>query len=169
MAQTLGLKYDTCLRCNKEFSVDKLVKNRSRKRGYNRICKKCHTSDIKKIYFENHEEAKLKKRVRREKNKEKINEKNRKNYYSKLRGYHLKRHFNITLEEYEKMFTEQKGVCAICNEPESVEGRMLAVDHDHNNGNVRALLCYGCNTGLGRFKDDIKMLLKAVDYLKRFN
>jgi hypothetical protein len=46
------------------------------------------------------------------------------------------------------MFQAQGGVCAICNQPPS-PGRNLSVDHNHETGEVRGLLCVGCNTGVG--------------------
>jgi Recombination endonuclease VII len=59
---------------------------------------------------------------------------------------------NITREEYEKRWSEQDGLCALCGKPEKIEGRRLAVDHDWNTGVVRGLLCFKCNTWLGWFE-----------------
>lgn len=76
----------------------------------------------------------------------------------------------ITLEEYDAMLEAQGGGCAICGATESGHGRTrnLCVDHDHTTGAVRALLCHGCNGGLGHFKDDPDRMLAAIEYLKRF-
>lgn len=82
-----------------------------------------------------------------------------------------RRKFGITLEEYDAQFARQGGLCAICGEPESVvdrrtgEVRRLAVDHGHDDGRLRGLLCHHCNTGLGNFKDNPWLLVKAVGYL----
>lgn len=59
------------------------------------------------------------------------------------------------------------GKCWICREPEMVEGRNLAVDHDHTTGAVRGFLCYRCNTILGRASDNPDLLRRAADYLDR--
>lgn len=83
----------------------------------------------------------------------------------------LKRQFGITLEEYQKLFESQQGLCAICSQPESVvdwrskEVKRLAVDHCHKTGKIRGLLCTNCNHGLGKFKDNPMLLQKALDYL----
>lgn len=63
------------------------------------------------------------------------------------------------------MFASQGGVCAICRQPEGREGRSLSVDHDHDSGVVRGLLCDSCNVGLGRFRDDPELVRSALEYL----
>jgi hypothetical protein len=70
---------------------------------------------------------------------------------------HFKRHYGITQEEYQAIFNKQNGLCAICGKPETAMSRrgkpkLLAVDHDHVTGKVRALLCQGCNIGLGNYE-----------------
>ena len=81
----------------------------------------------------------------------------------------LRRNYGITLEDYNSMYAKQNGLCAICLKPDEVEGRRLAVDHDHETGQVRALLCGNCNRGLGNFKDDANMLIKATRYLVKYS
>lgn len=86
----------------------------------------------------------------------------------------IKKLYGLTPEDYWGMFDAQNGVCAICNEPESItttDGvrRRLAVDHDHKTGRVRALLCTSCNLGLGAFKDDPERLAAALAYLDGMN
>jgi len=62
----------------------------------------------------------------------------------------LKREYGMTLADYDKMFAEQKGLCKICGD-DSLNKR-LAVDHDHQTGEVRGLLCGSCNTKLGWYE-----------------
>jgi len=68
------------------------------------------------------------------------------------------------------MFLSQNGVCAICSGGETVKTRgtlrRLAVDHDHETGKVRGLLCNRCNNGLGNFRDDPDLLREAIAYLQ---
>lgn len=73
------------------------------------------------------------------------------------------RRFGLPAGAYEAMLLEQGGTCAICREPPSAKA--LAVDHDHNTGRVRGLLCHQCNTGLGHFRDDLNRLAGAMRYL----
>ena len=80
----------------------------------------------------------------------------------------LKQRFGMTLEDYDRMLMEQNGKCFICDvhHTEAVRGK-LNVDHCHTSGKVRGLLCFNCNTALGKFKDDIELLEKAIAYLKK--
>lgn len=74
------------------------------------------------------------------------------------------RSYGIEPNEYDWMFTTQGGVCAICRKPEI--GKNLAIDHCHDKGHVRGLLCGSCNNGLGRFRHDPNLLLNAISYLR---
>ena len=68
--------------------------------------------------------------------------------------------YGLTTDEYEEMREAQGGRCAICQQV-----KKLGIDHDHETGAVRKLLCTHCNQGLGRFMDDPELLLKAAAYL----
>ena len=87
-----------------------------------------------------------------------------------LRERQLKHKFGIDLEQYMNLLKGQKGVCAICHNGETStnkwgEVKNLAVDHDHETGIIRGLLCQGCNAGLGHFRDDKETLTEAIRYL----
>jgi len=60
----------------------------------------------------------------------------------------------------------QGGVCAICGGINDNDDA-LSVDHDHETGRIRGLLCSKCNKGLGSFNDDPELLRKAIAYLER--
>jgi hypothetical protein len=77
------------------------------------------------------------------------------------RTYHLTRRYGITAEEADGMLEKQGGVCAICRTAPAEH-----VDHDHETGAVRALLCFNCNGGLGQFKDDPTLLHVAAFYVE---
>ena len=86
------------------------------------------------------------------------------------RGGILRRRYGLTEEGYNMMFAAQKGVCLICERPETRQhkgGKLfdLSVDHDHATGAHRALLCSACNVGLGSFRDDAALLRAAARYL----
>lgn len=78
----------------------------------------------------------------------------------------LRRHYGLTVEQYDAMVVEQSGVCLICMKPPR-SGKRLSVDHDHATGEVRGLLCHVCNQGLGYFYDDPELLRLAAAYLLR--
>jgi hypothetical protein len=78
------------------------------------------------------------------------------------RTYHLKRRYGITADDADAMFEAQDGHCAICRTAPAEH-----VDHDHETGAVRQLLCFNCNGGLGQFKDDPVVLREAAEYVER--
>jgi hypothetical protein len=80
----------------------------------------------------------------------------------------LRRIFGLSLDDYERMLAEQGGVCALCGSPpgNDLRTRHLAVDHCHETGRIRGLLCGGCNRALGFFKDDPELLDRAAAYLR---
>jgi hypothetical protein len=81
------------------------------------------------------------------------------------RNGQLKRHYGISLAEYNMLLEQQNGVCAVCEQP-CPTGRRLAVDHDHETGRVRGLLCRNCNSGIGYLGDTLSRVRKAVVYLE---
>jgi hypothetical protein len=82
----------------------------------------------------------------------------------------LRKLYGITLDAYNEMLGAQGGVCAICGQPETrtFRGKVkrLAVDHCHDSGRVRALLCHSCNTVIALAKEDPGILRVAADYLE---
>ncbi len=93
----------------------------------------------------------------------------KKNPEKTLDMYRRKRakQFGLTLEQYDAMHSSQKGCCAICQRHESNFKRRLAIDHDHESGNVRQLLCIKCNVIIGHTGDSIEILEAAIAYLVR--
>jgi hypothetical protein len=78
----------------------------------------------------------------------------------------LKYRYGLSLERWAEMLAEQGGRCAICRVRPTEEKR-LSVDHDHETGENRGLLCQECNLGLGKFRDNTVRLRAAADYLER--
>lgn len=79
------------------------------------------------------------------------------------RAYELDRHYGITPEEYDAMLARQAGACGVCG---CRPAGALHVDHDHESGAVRGLLCGSCNLGLGKLGDSIEALERALAYLR---
>ncbi|WP_324605595.1 endonuclease VII domain-containing protein [Streptomyces niger] len=67
----------------------------------------------------------------------------------------------MTEAERDALIKEQFGICPICLVPVPVH-----VDHDHKTGKVRGVLCFNCNSGLGKFQDDPDVLRRAIAYLE---
>jgi hypothetical protein len=83
------------------------------------------------------------------------------------RHYHLKTNYGISQSDYQRLFDLQDGQCAICGTTDPKHYGMFNVDHDHETGKVRGLLCAQCNQGLGKFRDNIHFLEQAVLYLSK--
>lgn len=64
------------------------------------------------------------------------------------------------------MIAQQHGVCAICGCPPTDKRARWCLDHDHATKRLRALLCLGCNMGLGHFKDNAHLLRQAAAYIE---
>ena len=91
----------------------------------------------------------------------------------KQRDSNLKRCYGIGIKEYDILLEQQGGVCAVCgtDDPkgrQSGRGKVkdFYVDHNHDTGEVRGLLCNACNRALGNFQDDPSIIQKAVLYLR---
>ena len=136
-----------CCRCKQILSIENFWKNKGIADGYDVTCVQCRKGDYYnnggKEYFKNY--------------KRKHPRKNR-------RSSRLWHKYKLTLEQYDEMFEQQNGVCAICSGV-NLDGRRLVVDHDHKTNKVRGLLCTGCNTKLG-IVEDIDFVCAANLYLK---
>jgi len=78
----------------------------------------------------------------------------------------LRRNYNLTVEEFTKISNSQNNLCAICKKEQNRNKSMfLHVDHNHETGKIRGLLCDLCNRGLGYFMDSPKLLVEASNYL----
>lgn len=81
--------------------------------------------------------------------------------------------YRMSNDEYIKIYNNQNGKCAICRKTENAirKGRKvpLSVDHSHDTGIIRGLLCTNCNIGLGMFNDDVKLMKGAIKYLSKHN
>lgn len=86
------------------------------------------------------------------------------------RKNHLKTVHGLTVSDYNRLFVEQNGKCAVCGKHQSILSQRLDVDHDHKTGKIRGLLCRGCNRMLGRYENGrcfkIKITIKFEKFLR---
>lgn len=131
-----------CSKCNLVKNKDMFHVDKSRKSGLKSSCKACRVNPNV-----------IARGPRAKKSKSEISEMRRQQkMFTKYR---------IRIEDYNGMFSDQGGCCAICGTPH----KKLHIDHCHSSGKVRALLCRGCNVGLGQFKESRKSLYSAIKYL----
>lgn len=87
-----------------------------------------------------------------------------------IREYHYQNRYGISLNQYEEKLKEQDYSCAICGSKHTSNERMkrLVVDHDHNTGMVRGLLCHSCNVAIGAAKEQEEILMACISYLRSY-
>ncbi len=167
-----------CKKCGEEKILSEFYTNKRIKKGHENICKDCFRARVLQYNLKHREENAERTRVynklhpeKRKAEKKRYNEKNKEKVKlwckkSRLKN-RLKSIYKITKEEYDIMLIQQNGKCYICEEEDiNTRNKKLVVDHDHNTGKVRGLLCYSCNIGLGFFHDNIEHLSNAIKYLK---
>ncbi len=155
-----------CKRCLKDKDFSKFCKDKRRPSGRGSYCNLCanikakewldrgdnravHANAVKN-YAINNPEARERHRLNSKEAKDN-------------KQYYLKK-FGISKLDYDRMFDQQNGVCAICLLPNK-SGIRLSVDHDHNTGKVRGLLCHVCNMYLGRINESLDKINRMEDYL----
>lgn len=180
-------------KCNKcgviyPATLDYFHKDVNSKNGLHHQCKKCRNKKGREKRKNESKKDKEKRAIKQKeyykKNKEKILthhkkwQKNnlhkikewRKKNFDKCRNYRLKTSHKITLKQYNEIFKNQKGKCAICGKKEIHKNQYgiisLSVDHDHKTGKIRGLLCIKCNYMLGYGCDNPLILIKGSKYLK---
>lgn len=122
----------------------------------------------REAYRRNHSDRIIKQRAKRAKNRDEWNSKmrdyqrkNRDKYYE----YNAANRFGVKRAEIQAL-RATSSVCEICGNPPAATKR-LAIDHDHDTGKLRGMLCHTCNLGLGAFKDNEVLLHKAFFYLTK--
>jgi hypothetical protein len=128
-------------------------------------CKTCASAAQRRYWQKNREEILSKSRANYAANKETLAARQRK-YMAKdptrKRRYRVKEKFGLEWTDYQRMVVEQDGICACCGDND----KPLVVDHCHESGRVRALLCNWCNSALGHAKEDIERLKHMIRYLE---
>lgn len=152
-----------CLECGvyKPWSDYYPVKRPRSVRGHQSECKPCRRNLVRQYSLTNPEKKINAARRWREENPGKYQE-------SQIRQSARQR--GLDPDQVAAHFREHNGVCDICGgSPADGDRRTmrLCIDHDHQTGQFRGLLCTACNIALGRFKDDPKILSAAIDYLIR--
>ena len=79
----------------------------------------------------------------------------------------IKRTYGISEEGYLKLYSDQDGKCAVCKDVIELRGKQTHIDHDHETLEVRGLLCHGCNTAIGLFKENKETMKNAINYLSQ--
>ncbi|KKN64882.1 hypothetical protein LCGC14_0487160 [marine sediment metagenome] len=178
----MSMRTKICRGCQIELPLSAFSKHRTSAGKLRPRCRKCESLRHREYYLKNQkqitqrqrkyyhskpgQEAARKYRVA---NRDKINHRQR--IYRNLghsqesrRRWKLRYKYGITLERHKQIYTDQGNCCAICKRP--LPYNKIHTDHDHRTGEIRGLLCRGCNIGLGGFEDNPKSLRQAINYLR---
>lgn len=157
-----------CPRCKVRKDILDFHKDSRKKDGLRTYCKLC----VKLIADENSTSLKSYRKSYYKKNKVKIDnmQKERTAKYPETntainRKSRLKYYYGITIDDFDALVLKQNGCCAICGEHQSNLKTVLYVDHDHETGEIRGLLCRNCNLGIGYLMDNTELLQSAIKYL----
>lgn len=101
----------------------------------------------------------------KEDHKEEMKEWRKERYKNKTREQFYETKYGIGLTDYNYFFEKQNGCCAICGKHQMEFEKSLSIDHNHETGSVRGLLCSHCNAMLGYANDNISTLQNAIEYL----
>lgn len=174
-----------CTTCKIEQPLSEYRKDASRSNGIHPTCNNCNKEIQRKWYKNNREKAinksskryhkqkdiiNAKRREKRINNPEEVRAKARANYNpiaGKVSGWKNAGIKDMTYERYLQMLESQNSCCAICGGHQDDFKRKLCVDHDHKTGEARGLLCDACNGGIGKLRDSVELLEKAIKYLKQ--
>lgn len=150
----MTIRCKTCSRCDQSKPLTDF-RWRKTTQAYTATCRQC-LNERQRDRWKSDQEWRNRKTAQIAKWRERNPEAHARN----VRSSGLRRRYGITIEEYDALFVTQSGLCSICaGESE----RWLVIDHDHNTGQVRGLLCWQCNGALGILGED--NLKRALDYL----
>lgn len=157
--------YKTCSSCLVDKPIENFIKQtKGCKYGRGAWCKECRSKYKKhkrsQLTDQEKEVVRLRSAEYRKRNPEKAKWSVRKAQFKKLG-------LEVSKEDYDQLFEQQSGTCAICDNPASGFKKHLCMDHCHETLRLRGLLCDNCNSGLGKFKDNVELLEKAIVYLKK--
>lgn len=142
-----------CPDCEQTKPLNEFYPNKRTTHGYNVYCIECS--------YKRHDKW-------RRANKDQAAENGRrwrKNNPERFKDHMMKRHHGLPLGSYQKMLAEQNGCCAICGtDTPNGQGR-FHLDHCHDTGKIRGLLCHSCNLAIGYFRDNIATIQSAIKYL----
>lgn len=147
-----------CISCKLNLAISEYHKHPSSKDRLVSKCKICCSKYLKEYRIINSSKLKANKREEYQRNRNRYLERE------------LIRKYGITMNTYNQMLKEQDYKCRISNASESNSSnkgktRAFDVDHCHETGIVRGLLCGLCNVGLGSFRDNTDLLVTAIHYL----
>lgn len=160
-----------CNRCDLDKPLEEFPVDKNAKCGYRPRCKSCCRLDQKESYLRDPTNVRARAKKQHEENGPAPynSERRKQRYLMGERSYRLMKEFGITEEEYDELFAAQGNCCAICKRPDNTsKDRKMPVDHIHDTGQRRGIICGNCNVGIGMLGDDPDRLMAAATYLLQY-
>ena len=161
-----------CKKCGAEKPLDDFYRAAGMRDGHRNECKVCDLAAKHERYMA--DPAKAMARVKRwqQANPDRVSatqraRRARPEIKRADRARHLRNKYGVTIEQYDDLLASQGGGCAICGR-EPRPDISLHLDHDHESGQLRGILCFRCNNALGDFDDDMSLLRAAVRYIESY-
>ena len=158
-----------CTKCGELKPLTEFYRQKTGRGGYRADCKACLAARAKQWYRRNREHAIAQVKAWQQANPDRVKAA-RKAARARRgpidRDARLRRVFGLSSDDYAATLADQGGGCALCGRT-PLAGRSLHVDHNHETGVVRGLLCFRCNAGIGQFREDKLRLADAIVYLTR--
>jgi hypothetical protein len=159
--------FKMCSACGEPVPLDEFPTDTRRKDGRGSKCDKC-IQRISHEHYAQYPEDEALRRLKQRKHQKKWDIKNKDSQIKRQR-IRLLATYGLTEEAYDELLSSQDFTCAICQtkSPSGGNKKYFHVDHDHVTGYVRGLLCHRCNCALGLLMEDVDLLVRAVDYMRR--
>lgn len=154
-----------CSTCNRRKSLQHFCKDRSSPDGLSYGCRLCRTTQSREFRTNNPDYVLRSNRAWREKHRGRYNHRAKKwrdENPVKLREYHLRVNYGLSIAGYNELLRKQKNRCAICG-----RNGILVVDHDHKTNRVRGLIHSRCNRAIALLGDNSHGVRKALRYLEQ--
>ena len=156
------MRKQLCTRCSKCLPLDAFYLNPTQARSVVRHCRKCRSRLVREAQAKNSH-------IRHGRRLTEVE----RSFFKRrsAKRTQLRLNYGMELEAYDALYSKQNGLCAICGNAETSKQKngtlnQLAVDHCHETGKIRGLLCSRCNPGIGYFQHEVKRLEAAIKYLK---
>lgn len=158
-----------CSKCGKEKPFSEYHLKRGKPQPE---CKPCRSAYMAELYINNKDREKALRKAWYDKNKEKVCARLKKNRQENLHEERLRsrlRRRGMTLKEYQQKMVDQNNCCEICHSEFGADAyKNSYIDHNHQTGQFRGLLCSQCNTSLGLLKEDESRFEKCIAYLRKY-
>jgi hypothetical protein len=157
-----------CSECEETKALADYPPDNRRKDKHGSKCRVC-SRKIREAYYQRYPDKEAERRLKNTAAGNAWYQRNRATQLTRIKWYRIQKLYSLTFEQYMALLKDQGGRCSICRSDDPGRGNgYFLVDHDHETGHIRGLLCHTCNLGLGLFGDDPRRMREAAKYVERY-